>query len=165
MTKSKIATTELKETLSRYDKDMKALVSIKPQQFDIPTIATMVSATPERKWNAAQGFIHATILKKDCDSKLKTIRATNMLKANTLKEKLGLTNAEDRKAWVEDQNGVRDAEIDAINAEAELLSAKLAYECLDDLFTAGKKIMDWLVKQEQATGEYQKFVNEGKGRR
>jgi hypothetical protein len=162
MSKSKLANTELKEILDTYDKDFQALVKIKPKQFDTTTVATMISAIPERKWNAAQGVVNATIAKKDADNRLKAVKATKMLEASYNRDKEGLTAAEDRKAYVENHQDVQSAEIDSINADAELLAAKLAYECLDDLFTAGKKIMDWLSEQDRATQQYNRFADEGR---
>lgn len=162
MAKTKLATTELKGILDSYDKDMSDLVKIKPQQFDIVRISTMIRETPQRKWNAAQGVVNATILKKDADNKLKVLRASKMLEANGLKDKDNLSSADDRKAYVDNHPEVHDAEIHAINCEAELLAAKLAYECLDDLFTAGKKIMEYLTNQERAERQYDRFVSEGR---
>lgn len=162
MAKSKLATTELKGILDNYDRDITALVKIKPQQFDIVAISTMIRETPQRKWNAAQGIVNATIYKKDADNKLKVAKAVEMLKASKNRETSGLSNVDDRKAHVDSLPDIQSAEIDAINAEAELLAAKLAYECLDDLFTAGKKIMEYLVSQERATNQYNRFVDEGR---
>ena len=42
------------------------------------------------------------------------------------------------------------------------MAAKLAYECLDDLFTAGKKIIDWLSDQDKAQQDYAKYYNAGR---
>lgn len=149
---------EIKEVLDMYSKDMKELVSIKPKQFDILRIAHMVSETPPRKWNAAQGVVNATITKKDAEQKYKVAKAQAMMMARHNHE---LKAAPDRAAWMENQPAVQKAEIDYINADAELLAAKLAYECLDDLFTAGKKIMEYLVKTEEATRQYNRFADEG----
>lgn len=150
---------EVKETLNTFGSDIKSLVNIKPQQFDIVTIATMVRSTPERKWNAAQSVVNNTILKKSMEQKYKTLKAQKMMLA---KNNETLKAAPDRTAWVENQEDVQQAEIALINADAELQAAKLGYECLDDLFTAGKKIMDYLVEQEKATQQYNRFVDEGR---
>lgn len=159
MAKKKLKNTELQQTLDRYSKEMKEIAGIKSKQFDINSVATMISAIPQRKWNAASGVALATIAKKDAERTLKTLKATHHLMAT---KKADLTAAPDRTAWVENQPKVQSAELELINAEAELLSAKMAYECLDDLFTAGKKIMDYLVEQEKATKQYERFANEGR---
>lgn len=159
---NKLKKSELQAVLDEYDKDMKALVSIKPTQFDTLTIASMTRAIPERKWNAAQAVVNGTKLKKEADNRLKVIKATKQLEASHNKDKNGLTAAEDRKAFVDNHEDVKAAEIDCINADAQLMAAKLAYECLDDLFTAGKKIMDWLTDADRATRQYDRFNNEAR---
>lgn len=156
---------ELKETLDNYGKDLKALINIKPKQFETLQVATMITNLPERKWNAAQAVVNNTIFKKDADSKLKVIRATMGFRASNQKTALGLSSASDRSAWVDTQKEVQEAEIESINADAELLSSKLAYECLDDLFTAGKRIMNYLIEQEKQTKEYGRYADEGKKNR
>lgn len=154
----KLKETRLQTTLNAYAKDLKALSTIKPKQFDILTVATMISSTPQRKWNAAQAIVNATVEKKECEGRLKVLKATKMLEASSAAKKGKLSNADDRKAYVDNDKAVQAAEIDLINAEAELAAAKLGYECLDDLFTAGKKIMDWLSEQERATKQYDQYV-------
>jgi len=57
----KLKETRLQTTLNNYAKDLKALSTIKPKQFDILTVATMISSTPQRKWNAAQAIVNATV--------------------------------------------------------------------------------------------------------
>lgn len=153
---------ELKEVLDNYGADLQAMTKIKPQMFETLQIATMISTLPSRKWNAAQAIVNATILKKDAEQTVKRERAKAMLIASHSRDAKGLTNAEDRKAFVDDQVTVQNAEIDLINADAELSAAKLGYECLDDLFTAGKKIMDWLSEQDRATQQYNRFADEAK---
>jgi hypothetical protein len=153
---------ELKQTLDQYSTDIKGLINIQPKQFDIFTISTMISSLPERKWNAAQAVVNNTIAKKAADQSLKVARAKAGLTASTRKVELELASADDRRAWVDSQDEVQDAEIDAIDAEAELIAAKLAYECLDDLFTAGKRIAQYLVEQDKQTKEFERFSNEGK---
>lgn len=153
---------DLKTTLDEYAKDLKALTGIKPQQFDIVQVSSMIRAIPERKWNAAQAIVDATVTKKTADGNLKAIKATRLLEASRGKEATGLSNAQDRSAWVDSQPEIQEAELEVINSEATLLAAKLGYECLDDLFTAGKKIMDYLVEQEKATKQYNRFVDEGR---
>ena len=154
--------TRLKTTLSGYAKDLDELINIKPKQFDIATIATMITETPPRKWRAAQAIVDATVEKKQWESDLKRLRAIRMLEASSVDKKYKLSNADDRKAYVDNDSEVQAAEIELINAEANLTAAKLGYECLDDLFTAGKKIMDYLIDQEKATKQYDRFVNEGR---
>lgn len=159
---STINNAELQETLDQYGKDLKALISVKPKQFETLQVATMITNLPERKWNAAQAVVNNTIAKKDADNKVKVAKATAGLVASASKTSLGLTSATDRAAWVDSQQDVQDAEIDAINADAELLASKLAYECLDDLFTAGKRIMNYLVEQEKQTKEYGRYADEAR---
>lgn len=152
---------ELQQTLQGYSDDIKGLINIKPKQFDIMTISTMISSLPERKWNAAQAVVNNTIAKKASDNTLKVAKAKATLVASTNKIELGLSSADDRRGWVDSQTDVQQAEIDSINAEAELIAAKLAYECLDDLFTAGKRIAQYLVEQDKQTKEFERFSNEG----
>lgn len=153
--------TRLQHTLDGYAADLKAITTIKPKQFDINTVATMISATPSRKWNAAQAVVTATLHKKELEAELKKLKAMKMLEASQATKKGRLSNADDRKAFVDNDVEVQVVEVDLINAEAELTAAKLGYECLDDIFTSGKKIMDWLSEQERATRQYNNFVNEG----
>jgi hypothetical protein len=122
----------------------------------------MITALPERTWSAAQAVVNATLTKKEADRTVKTERATKLLKISNSPDKMGLSNAADRQAWVDKQPQVFEAELKAIDADAGLLAAKLAYECLDDLYNAGKKIMDYLVEQERATKQYNKYVDEGR---
>lgn len=154
-------TMQLQDVLDMYAKDMKALVNIKPKQLDIVTMATMVRSIPERKWNAASAIANGMVLEKDLKGHVKAIRAKKRLEASAKKSELGLTSDADRAAWVDSDQEVQSAEIELIDAQATLTAAKLAYECLDDLFTSGKKIMDYLVDQEIATRQYNKFNNEG----
>jgi hypothetical protein len=154
--------TDLQQTLEQYTKQMKDLATIRPQQFDILRVATMITAIPERKWNAAQAVVNNTLLKKDAERTLKTVRATKLLLVNNSENKKNLTNAADRAAWVDNQPDVLDAEIKLFDAETELLASKLAFDCLDDLYNAGKKIMDFLVEQEKATKQYNRYVDEGR---
>ena len=148
----------IKQSLEEYSKDIKALININPKQFDIVRIATMINALPERKWNAAQSVVLNTIKYKAAVREAKTIRATQLLRVNQSQNKKNLSNAADRSAWVDSQPDVQNAETTVIDTEAELLSAKLAYDCLDDLFTAGKKIMDYLVEEERATKQYGNYA-------
>lgn len=164
MTKSNMPTT-LKTTLDEYAKDLKALTAIKPTMFDVNQVATMISSIPTRKWNAAQAYVEATLDKKVCEQNLKAVRAVKMLLANKMKEQNKLSNAEDRKAFVDNDEEVQAAEIAVINAEANQLAAKLGHECLDDLFTAGKRIMQYLMEQERSTQEYARFDNEARKNR
>ena len=148
---------KVKEALAGYGEDIKTLTRISPKQFEIASIANMVSSTPERKWNAAQAIVNNTLLKKSAEQKYKNIKAQKMMLA---KHDISLKAAADRTAWVDSQEDVQAAEIELINCDAELQAAKYGYDCLDDLFTAGKKIMDYLVKQEEATKQFNRFVNE-----
>lgn len=162
MATKRLNNTELAKTLDEYTKEFKAIVNIKPKQFDTARIATMISALPERKWNAAQAVILNTIAKKDADQKLKTAKAIELLSATKNKESSGLTDIASRQAHVDRQDNIQMLEIDTINAEAELLAAKLAFDCLDDLYNAGKKIMEWLVEQDRQTRAYVNYVDEGR---
>lgn len=148
-----------KTTLNQFSEDLKQLINIEAKQFDILRISHMIYETPARKWNAAQGVVNATVAKKEADMHLKKLKAQKMLFA---KNDSTLKAAPDRLAWVDSQKDVQDAEAEVIKAEGNLIAARLAYECLDDLFTAGKKIMDQLVKQEEATRQYNRFVDEGR---
>jgi len=148
----------LEDRLKQYETDIKKLVNISPKQLEVAQVAHMVTSIPERKWNAADALIKATDLHKTAKSKLKTVKATKVLEANQNKDKYG--SAEDRRAFAETHPDVLEAEEELIAIETELLAAKLGYECLDDLFTAGKKIMDFLTDQARATREYDRFANE-----
>lgn len=161
-TKKYLKDTRLKKTLDAYANDLNSLVNIKPKQFDIGTIATMITSTPNRKWNAAQCIVNATVQKKQLESTIKRLKAVRMLEASSSAKKDKLSNADDRKAYVDNDPEVQATEIELINADAELTAAKLGYECLDDLFTAGKKIMEYLVEQEKATKQYNRYVQEGR---
>lgn len=152
---------ELDKILEQYENDIRELTNIKPQQFDILKISTMITRIPQRKWNAAQSVVNGTISKKTAEKNAKTIRATKMLSASRMKTQKGLSSAEDRRAFVDNDEEVQAADLTVIEAEAELLAAKLGYECLDDLFTAGKKIMDYLTEQDKAQRQYDRFVDEG----
>ena len=151
--------TDIKQQLDQYTLDLKKLVNIKPKSFEIAQVANMVTSIPERKWNAAQAVVLATLAHKDAKNTLSSLKASKMLQANQNKDKYG--SAEDRKAYAETHPEVIQAGTDLLNAEAEKLSATLAYECLDDLFTAGKKIMDYLSEQDKAEKQYQKYSSEG----
>lgn len=160
MAKNKYGNPKLKGKLDSYRRTIEGLVYIQPKQFETNRVATMISATPARKWKAAQAVVDATVIKKQADNELKVLRATKMLEASNQRDSKGLTNADDRKAYVDNDLRVQQAEINCINADAELTAAKLAYECLDDLFTAGKKIMDWLTDADRATRDYNRYNNE-----
>jgi hypothetical protein len=165
MARSKyLKNTRLQNTLDSYAQDLKDLAATKPQQFDILTVSTTITKLPPRKWNAAQAVVNATVEKKECESKLKRVRAVKMLEASKTDKKTRLSNADDRKAFVDNDPAVQAAEVDLINAEAELTAARMAWECLDDMFTGYKKIMDFLVDQERATKQYNRFVDEGRQR-
>ena len=148
----------VKEQLEIYSNDIKKLTNINAKQFDVAQIANMVTSIPERKWNAANGIVNGTIAYKDAKATLRTTKSLKMLEANKMKDKYG--SADDRKAYAETHPDTVEAELTMLNAEAELLAAKLGYECLDDLFTAGKKIMDYLTDQERQTKQYERFNNE-----
>lgn len=150
---------DLTDQLASYSHDLDKLVKITPKQFDIATVATMITSVPERKWNAAQGIVNATIAKKDADQKLRVIKAMKMMLAKNMPN---LTAAPDRQAWVDSQEVVQDAEIKVIDCEAELLASKLAYESLDNLYEAGKRVMTWLIEQDKAERDYSRYANEGK---
>lgn len=159
--KKYLKNTRLQNTLDSYATDLKALITVKPKQFDIATVATMITSTPPRKWNAAQAIVNATVEKKQCETELKKLKAVKMLEASSATKKGTLSNADDRRAYVDNDVDVQAAEIELINAEAELTAAKLGYECLDDLFTAGKKIMDWLSEQDRAQKQFERYSSEG----
>jgi maltodextrin utilization protein YvdJ len=148
----------IKQRLEEFSNDIKELVNIQPRQFDVYRISAMIADTPPRKWNAAQGVVNATIAKKLAEQTLRKVKAQKMMVAKNSKD---LKAAPDRIAWVENQLDVQAAEAVVIYADGELQAAKLAYECLDDAFTAGKKIMDYLTKQDQAERQYQKYANDG----
>jgi len=149
----------LQKTLATYAKDMSEMTHIKPKQFEIGAVANMITSLPERKWNAAQAIVSATDEKKNLEQQLKAKKASLMLEASHSGMKTQLSNADDRKAYVDNNEDVQSLEVDLINAEANMLAAKLGYECLDSLFTSGKKIMDWLGEQEKATRDYSKYKN------
>lgn len=153
------ARAELAKTLAEYGKDFQELINIKPKQFEIASVAHMVTSLPPRKWKAAQARVDATIAKKDAQQKLKALKASRMLAA---RNDSSLKAEKDRTAWVDNQSDVQQAEIDLINADAEETAAELAYECLDDLFTAGKKIMDYLIDQDKATRAFEKYDNDAR---
>ena len=150
---------DLRLMLDKFTDDIKQVTKIQPRQFDIVQVASVISSLPERKWNAAQARVDATIARKDAQQKLKALKASKMLAA---KHDSTLKAAPDRTAWVDSQKDVQQAEIDVINADAEETAAELAFECLDDAFTAHKKIMDYLTDQEKATRDYNKFVDAGR---
>lgn len=139
---------------------MKRLTNLKPKMFEANQIAHIIQATPERKWAAAQAVVNWTDKVKDAKREVKKVKAAKRLEANNNKEIYPASD--DRKAFVENHEDVEKAEIELIHAEAQLTAAKLAYECLDDLFTAGKKIMEYITKQDLAERQYDRFVNEGR---
>ena len=152
----------LKEQLDEYSADIKKLTNINSKQFDVGQIANMVTSVPERKWNAANAIVNATVAFKDAKASHRTIKSLKLLEANKMKDQYG--SADDRKAYAEQHQDTIEAENKMLQAEAQLLAAKLGYECLDDLFTAGKKIMDYLTDQEKATRAYERFNNEASKR-
>lgn len=151
--------TDLNRRIKEFDEEIKHLVNISPKQFDIARVAHMIAETPPRKWKAAQARVDATIYRKNAQQNLKALKASLMLQA---RRDASLKAAPDRTAWVDSQLEVHQAELDLINADAEETAAELAYEALDDLFTAGKKIMQYLTDQEKATKDYNKYVDEGR---
>ena len=151
----------LQKTLATYAKDMGEMTHIKPRQFEGGAVAHMISSIPERKWNAAQSIVNGTDETKQLKQQIKACRAVKMMEASSDALKTRLSNADDRKAYVENDEEVQTLEVDLINAEANLVAARLAYECLDDLYNAGKKIMDTIVKQDLAERQYDRFRNDG----
>lgn len=147
---------DLKHMLDKFTADIEQAVKAPSKQFDVIQVAAVISSLPTRKWSAAQARVDATIAKKAAQQKLKALKASKMLAA---KHDSTLKAAPDRTAWVESQADVQQAEIELINADAEETAAELAYECLDDAFTAHKKIMDYLTDQAKALRDYDKFVD------
>ena len=150
---------DLKEMLAKFDADIKEATKVKPQQFDIVQVATMISSLPQRKWNAAQARVDATIAKKNAQANLKALKASKMLEA---RNRTDLKAAPDRQAWVDSHQAVQFAEVELITADAEETAAELAYGCLSDLFDAWRKIMNYLIDQERATKEYDRFANDAR---
>lgn len=152
---------ELQLLLDSYTADMQKLVSIKAKDFDTMQTATLISSIPERKWNAAQGVVTFTLAKKEADRVAKVTRAVCMLKANQQKDKL--TNADDRKAWVEDQAEVQDADMDAFNADTDDEYTRATKAVVDDTMRTdilGPNIVRVLKDHKPANDLLQKVIKE-----
>lgn len=110
-------------------------------------IEKLLKKLPVVMFQAAQAVVLKLIDHKEAMRKVKKEKAIQMMKAN---HRADLTSAEDRKAWAYDQKSVEDAEIDAINAEAEYKMAEFHLAAYDNLYMAIKKLVEMRIAQNAA---------------
>lgn len=115
-------------------------------RYTIDQVETLLKKLPRTKFMAAQEVANKLILFKEAKRNLKKVQAQQMMIANA---NPALTAAPDRKAAADNSDEVEMAEIQLIDAEAQMKMAEFLHEAHDDLFTAVKKIAAIKIAQEE----------------
>lgn len=155
--------TELKQQLEFWTKEINeriARLELKKGNIEPLQLSKTLMELPPIKWAAAKIVIDSTIDKKTAMRNVKVIRAEKMLYASKMKGQRGLSNAEDRRAFVDNNEDVQAAEMSLIESEALLKAAELYYDCIEDLINACKKVFEFVVEQDRAQRDFDRYNNE-----
>lgn len=110
----------------------------------------LLTKLPKIQFQAAQRQILKFIDWKDAKRTVKKEMAIQMMKANTMKDKHGLTAEADRRAWAQNTSAVEKAEINEIQTEAEYRMAEFHFQAYDNLYMAVKKMADMRMAENKA---------------
>lgn len=127
--------------------------------FTMEEVLSLLSALPKTKYVYGAAVIDKSKTVDEAKFGLKRDTAVAHLDASVNRDKLNLTNAEDRKAHALNDPKVVKAEIALIEAQGEYEAAKLQFEYADDLFVAIRKIATIVEKQLDAQKEADKYSN------
>lgn len=126
--------------------------------FDRPTLQGLLDQCP--KWIYEAGHVQTKCDKalNELEDELKVAMAKHQLTASSNKDNSGLSNAEDRKAYVTTQKDVMDLSNQIILAKADLANSKLQKEKYENYFTAVRKHASLLISEDELTraDKYQK---------
>jgi 3-mercaptopyruvate sulfurtransferase SseA len=128
-------------------------------KYTTDQVETLLKKLPISKYKAAQEMVSALIVMKDAKRHLSKTRAQALMRATGHRETL--TNAQDRKAWADEQPEVEEAEMNLISAEARLKMAELKLEAMDDILNAVKKIASIRIEQDKDQANAHRYGGTG----
>lgn len=126
--------------------------------FTEADIQRLLAVLPKTKMAYGEKAKQALQDYENAKSNSKQKRAVKHMEAMKQKEKL--SNATDRKQWVESQDEVIQTDIKEIQAKADYEMANIEYEYCDDLFTAVRKAANLIEKDQQMQRQAAKYGRE-----
>lgn len=109
------------------------------KEWTLVEIKRLLRALPPLIRDARQTAIKAEFALEEAKLKTKQAFAKAGLKASTQKDALGLSSAEDRKAWVITQPEIEKAEVEEIFAKSNALIAQSDQTYMENVFAAVRK--------------------------
>ena len=118
----------------------------------------MLASLPKTKYVYGAEVIEKGKILDEKKFELKRAMATAHIEANTYKDSLNLSSADDRKAYAMNDKKVIEAEVAVVEATGDYEFAKLQFGYADDLFIAVRKAATIVEKQLDAQKEADRYT-------
>lgn len=125
--------------------------AIKDKRYDRHEIEGLLDSLPGTIAKADMALAQCENNLEQLEQDLKVMKAKYHLKASVDKEELSLTNAEDRKAYVETQPDVIDMCNQIIVEKGNKAVLRIQLEKYDRLFTSIRKQANMIISEDQLT--------------
>jgi hypothetical protein len=119
------------------------------KEWTLVEVKRLLRDTPSKIRQFRQRAIKAEFELEKAKLNTKKVYAVLQLKASTNKETLGLSSADDRKAWVLTQPEIEEAEIAEIEAKSTALLAQSDQTFYENLFSAVRKTANLMEDEYQ----------------
>lgn len=127
--------------------------------YTVRDVSALLSRMPATICHYADEVIRCKQELDEANHSMKLTRAKYQLQASANKEALGLSSVDDRKAWVELQPEVDEAEARIIKATAALAVANSKLDRADNEFITARKLASMIEKRYDAQERADKYAN------
>lgn len=131
------------------------------KEWTLVEIKRLLRALPPLIRDARQTAIKAEFELEKAKLETKKQFAIAGMKASTNKASLGLTSAEDRKAWVISQPDVEKAEVAEIFAKSNVLIAQSDQTYMENVFAAVRKVANLMEDEYQDQKRVERTYGDG----
>ena len=128
------------------------------RQYTEVEILRLLASLPKPKYVYGAEVIEKGKILDEKKFELKRAMATAHIEANTYKDSLNLSSADDRKAYAMNDKEVIKAEVAVVEATGDYEFAKLQFGYADDLFIAVRKAATIVEKQLDAENEADRYT-------
>lgn len=128
------------------------------RQYTEVEILRLLASLPKTKYVYGAEVIEKGKVLDEKKFELKRAMATAHIEANTYKDSLNLSSADDRKAYAMNDKKVIEAEVAVVEATGDYEFAKLQFGYADDLFIAVRKAATIVEKQLDAQKEADRYT-------
>lgn len=132
------------------------------RQYTEVEILRLLASLPKTKYVYGAEVIEKGRILDEKKFELKRATAVAHIEANTYKDDLKLSSADDRKAYAMNDKRVVEAETEVVKASGDYEFAKLQFGYADDLFIAVRKAATIVEKQLEAqkqADQYTRYEN------